>query len=130
MKYEFNDAGRSQSKRPKQKNDCVVRAIALASPLPYDTVYDLMWLMGRKSSHGTKKAAWQQYLNSNGYFQKISFPAVAGHARMNLDRFCREYSGKYIVQMAGHLTTVFNGVVLDTFEPRANGCVYAVWKRI
>jgi hypothetical protein len=29
-------------KRPKQKNDCTVRGIAIACAIPYDSAYDLL----------------------------------------------------------------------------------------
>lgn len=35
-----SDAGRSESRRPRQKNDCTVRALALALELRYDDAYD------------------------------------------------------------------------------------------
>lgn len=130
-KFCLNDAGRANSIRPKQKNDCTIRAIALATGLMYDAIYDSFKDNGRKCSRGTVKNLWQDYLNSQPFFHKISFPPEKGQSRMNLDKFCQEYNqGTYIVQMAGHLSTVINGVVHDTFQPRQFGCIYAAWKRI
>lgn len=41
------DAGRSASRRPRQKNDCTVRALALARGLTYDEAYDTLKAAGR-----------------------------------------------------------------------------------
>ncbi len=131
MNYKFCDAGKVNSKRPKNKRDCVIRSIALVLNKPYDDIYNLMAKEGRKSSCGTDKFIWQTYLNQTKQFEKISFPAFIGKSRMNLEEFSKNYNqGKYVVQMAGHLTTVIDGIVLDTFQPRQYGCVYAVWKKI
>lgn len=46
------DAGRSQSKRPRQSNDCTVRALALALDCPYDQAYDTLKTAGRIASRG------------------------------------------------------------------------------
>ncbi|KKN24343.1 hypothetical protein LCGC14_0895700 [marine sediment metagenome] len=47
-----SDAGRSQSKRPKQKNDCAVRSLSLVASVSYDTAYDYIAYLGRKCSNG------------------------------------------------------------------------------
>ena len=72
--YMKNDGGRASSKRPKQKNDCVVRAIAVAFNLPYDDVYETMADLGRKCGRGTDKDAWQSWINMKA--TKHSFPAM------------------------------------------------------
>src|SRR5882757_6395218 len=46
------DSGRSQSRRPKQTNDCTVRAYALAFGIPYDSAYDQLAGAGRKCAKG------------------------------------------------------------------------------
>ena len=38
--FKENDGGRATSKRPKNKSDCVVRAVAIAFNRYYDEVYD------------------------------------------------------------------------------------------
>lgn len=133
MNYQFNDAGRSLSKRPKQSNDCVIRAISLLSKLDYDDVYGYFQSLGRKCSRGTNKKDWQTLLNKQKDLKKISFPAQKGKPRMNLRQFCSftEFNnGRYLVQMAKHVVYVCDGVVYDTFEPDGEKCVYAVWKAL
>ncbi len=128
MRYEFSDGGRSTSKRPKQKNDCVVRALALLTGFSYDEAYEELAKRGRKCGGGTAKVVWKAILKEWGY-RKQSFPAIKGVNRVSLKSFAEHYlTGEYLVQMAGHVTFVRNGVVLDAFRPRQDGCVYAVWQ--
>ena len=127
MKWNQNDAGRSTSLRPKQSLDCVIRAIALASQKPYDEVYDLMASAGRKSGRSTPKKVWKEVIHPMGLH--YSFPAEKGLPRTTLADFAATFnSGRWVVQLAGHLTAVVNGEVLDTECPRSNACVYGAWK--
>ena len=120
MQFRKYDAGRSESKRPKQKQDCVVRAYALAFGKPYDEAFDLLAKMGRKPNTGTDRKTWQRLFGFKA--ERKSFPAVAGQKRMNLERFAKENpKGTFVVQMAGHLTFVRDGVVIDDFVPRRAG---------
>lgn len=127
MKYQFNDAGRAKSKRPKQKNDCVVRALTLAFEKPYDEIYEALKTQGRKCSSGTKKDIWKSFLTN---YEKLSFPAIKGKKRMNSLVFnSAPYNkGIYIVQTAKHLYTQIDGIIFDTFEPELDRCVYCAYK--
>ncbi len=125
--FVVDDAGRSKSRRPKQKSDCVVRALALLLQKPYDTIYDELAEAGRKCSRGTAKTIWKEFLADKGAV-RISFPAERGERRMNLPEFCRIHpERRYVVQMAHHLTAVIGGVVHDTFAPGDERCIYACW---
>lgn len=127
--FKNDDAGRSKSSRPLQKQDCVIRSFALAFNIPYDQSYDSFKAAGRRSHAGTHKNIWKAQLAKHPCVVKTSFPAVKGKPRMNLPAFCNQFRcGRYIVQMAGHLTAVINGVVHDTFAPDETRCIYAVWK--
>jgi len=120
------DAGRAESKRPKQQNDCTVRAVALAFKLPYDEAYELMAKAGRKSWQGIHFRSWA---DQHPHLKRKSFPAVKGQSRMNPAKFCSEFKiGHWIAQTAKHVFAVIDGVVLDTSSPRPNRCIYAAWE--
>ncbi len=127
-KYPFlySDGGRSESRRPKQKNDCTVRAVAVALNEPYDTVYEWFKGEGRKCSKGFHIKDW---LAKDGRFEKIPFPAIKGQKRMNPSKFCGEFKrGKYICRTAKHVFAVIDGVVHDTWEQRPDRCIYTAWE--
>lgn len=120
------DGGRSQSKRKAQKNDCTVRALAIARSIPYDDAYDILKDAGRKCSRGFDFVGW---IADQPWAAKIAFPAVKGQRRMNPAQFCREYpQGTFILRVSKHVFAVVDGVVHDTFENRPDRCVYCAWR--
>ena len=126
IKFIYSDAGRSTSKRSKQRNDCVIRSIALAFNQSYDDIYDRMKEMGRECGRGTQKVIWQEWLNTQT--KKISFPAIKGQPRMFLKKLINEYNcGIYLIHTAKHLTVCKNGIIYDTSYPDENKCVYNIW---
>ena len=126
----YSDGGRSISKRPKQKNDCTVRAVADTFGLSYDEVYDNFKLNGRQCSKGFNFSWW--LLSSSiagGRVDKMSFPATKGQRRMNPSTFCKQYNkGKYICRTAKHVFAVIDGIVYDTWEQRPDRCIYTAWE--
>jgi hypothetical protein len=127
LRYQWQptDAGRSQSRRPKQSNDCTVRAVASAYGLDYDTAYDKLAAAGRKCFDGFHLGPW---LDDQGA-EKLSFPAVKGQKRMNPAKFCAAYpKGRFICRTAKHVFAVIDGVVFDTWEQRPDRCIYVAWQ--
>lgn len=119
------DAGRSTSKRAKQKNDCTVRALATARGLPYDDAYDLLAAAGRKCGRGF---AFSKWINEQPWAKKISFPAVKGKRRMNPATFSQQFPhGRFVCQVAKHVFAVIDGVVHDTHASRPDRCIYTAW---
>lgn len=127
-----HDGGRKESKRSKQRNDCTVRALAIATGIPYDEAYDLLAAAGRKSGSGFNIKKWAPTASVNNFgFKWIAFPAVSGQRRMNPMTFCKQYSTRtYIARVAKHVFAVIDGVIYDTHEPRADCCIYGVWEII
>jgi len=128
--YQKNDGGRAGSKRPKARNDCTVRAIAIACAIPYDEAYDLLALEGRKGGRGFQFKFWAPAATVNGRrFVWRSFPAIKGEPRMSHARFCRENpTGVYILNTAKHVAAVIDGVVQDTFTEYDGRCIYGAWE--
>jgi hypothetical protein len=125
------DAGRSKSRRPRQKSDCTVRALALAVEVPYDVAYDELKRRGRRSHNG---AHWPPRAKDDTIFgvqlRWIPLPGVKGQLRMTPEAFCRgeEFQcGTWILQMAKHVATVRDGVLYD-LAPQSGRCVYGVWE--
>lgn len=120
------DGGRASSKRPKQTNDCTVRALALARGIPYDEAYNLLAKAGRPCSAGFRIQEW---LDTKPWAHKLSFPAVAGERRMNPASFVTQFpKGIYICRVAKHVFTVRDGVVFDALANRIDRCIYTAWR--
>lgn len=125
--FRLDDGGRSTSRRPKQRNDCTVRAVAIAEGLEYDLAYDELKDAGRKSARTFRFTEWANKQPER--FEKISFPAVKGQPRMNVERFCRQFpEGRFILNMAKHVMAVKDGVVYDADPPGFERCVYTAYR--
>lgn len=124
MNVVITDAGRFFSKRPKQVNDCTVRAYAKAFDLEYDAAYEKLAAAGRKSG---RKFRVEVFLEKEGLV-KQSYPSVKGKKRMNVGTFIDEHpSGCYIVKVAKHVFTVIDGVIYDDFSIDPSKTVYSSW---
>ncbi len=120
------DAGRSVSARPKQKNDCTVRALALVRGSTFDEAYDTLANAGRKCSKGFHIGVW---LEGQDWATKISFPAIKGEPRMNPAKFAERFqNGRFICRTAKHVYAVIDGVAMDTARSKSNRCIYTAWR--
>lgn len=122
----LTDAGRSGSRRPKQKNDCTVRALSLALGITYDQAYDTLVAAGRKCGARFDFNSW---IDRQPFARKISFPAVAGQPRMNPVEFSRHHrTGTYIVRVSKHVLVFKDGVAYDDIRIGDSRCVYTAWE--
>jgi hypothetical protein len=109
--------------------DCVKRAISKAFNADYKEVSLL--LNRHKKVSGSKNfnqdQNWKSFIETLGV-EKISFPAVKGYPRMNGRTFCESFpKGRYILQMANHVSVCIDGVIYDTWDCRQR-CVYLAFK--
>lgn len=114
----------------KLVGDCVKRAIAKATGEEYKNIS--LGLNRHKKITGARKFNsdynWLSYIEDVYGGKKMSFPAVKGQKRMNGERFCQAYpKGRYVLQMAGHLTACVDGVIYDTWDC-SEKCVYRAWE--
>ena len=122
----YTDAGRSQSKRPRQKNDCTVRALALVRDWSYDRAYEHLKAEGRRCG---AKFQFTEWLNIQEWTYGRTFPAVKGQPRMNPVTFCKQFpTGTWIVKTAKHVFVVKDGTVLDEVAPADDRCIYRAWR--
>lgn len=127
------DAGRLLSRRPRQRNDCTVRALVSACGVPYDDAYDLLSEAGRKSGKGFEFRSWADRSGSCGGFRFvwIPFQAVRGERRMDPARFAVSHPhGRYVLKTAKHVIACVDGKVHDEERPRAGRCVYGAWELV
>lgn len=120
------DGGRAKSRRPRQKNDCTVRALALARRIPYDDAYDILKAAGRVSNGGFHFKEW---MADQAWASPISFRAGKGRPRMNPATFVAAYrEGVFICAVARHVFVVIDGIVYDDYENRPDRCIYLAWR--
>lgn len=118
--------------RAPEDNDCAVRALAVASGLPYDDCHAFMELHGRKPRRGTfllrfmpvrgrsfpelgfratKTAGPQAEFSSSGDSGRRG---LRSGLTVTLGRFAAENArGSFLVRVSGHALVIQDGVVVD-----------------
>lgn len=131
------DAGRGSSRRPRQSNDCTVRALALAAGAEYDIAYDTLAAAGRKCGRGFHFRAWAKAEAFGGYrFNWLACPAIKGRLRETPVTFALAHSqGRFILRCAKHVLACVDGVVMDMSKNQGpmgleNRCVYGAWELV
>lgn len=126
MSFIQADAGRSKSRRPKQRNDCTVRALSIVTSLGYDRAFDLLAASGRKSSKPFDLEAWaRKNLFYDGaqdtvYFKLDKMPYIKDHHQAGQAKRYRIWDfikdnpkGRFIVSTASHVFAVVDGKAYD-----------------
>lgn len=108
----------------ERKNDCVTRAITLASGLPYKEV--------RKKLFHTARLLDCQKLCVMCY--KFLIEDVLKGKRINCDgMFAGDFAdlhpkGTYLLRMNGHICTCIDGKIYDIFDSRYTDFLTDAWK--
>jgi hypothetical protein len=136
--FVHDDGGRAAAGYRGQAGDCVTRAIAIATGLPYQEVYDGINAVakrerprkGRRRSSartGVTNATIRRYLAELGW-EWVPTMRVGSGTTIHL-RADELPPGRLIVSVSKHLTTVIDGVVHDTYPQDRDGtrCVYGYW---
>lgn len=117
---------------PKGKivGDCAKRAIAGATGMDYMEVARQL-NRAKKITHCdvfNERKNIRYYLLEVLRTTELKFPAVKGASRMNGKRFSQMFpTGRYILNMAGHLSCCVNGIIYDTWDC-SDKCVYSAYK--
>lgn len=134
-KYEFclNDGGRKFSSiRPNAINDCVIRAIAIASKQPYDTVWSQLKLPHSYSfKRGTASRYWLPWLRQNAVsaFPSRAHRSGANFPQLSLIDFCDLHPiGRFVITMPGHFSSVVDGMVHDDHVISNTAKVISAWE--
>jgi hypothetical protein len=113
----------NENPQGEHHNDCVTRAITLASGLPYSKIR-------KKLFHTAKlldcsKLCWSCY--------SFLLSDVLGYRQVNCDGMTiGEFAdlhpkGTYLIRIDGHLTIIINNTLYDTFDCRNSYCDI-VWR--
>lgn len=143
-RFLHNDGGRQAAGFKGTTSDCVTRAIAIVTGLPYKEVYNRIAegnATQRRSKHDTGKRVRTA---RNGvctkrkwfkdYMRELGFE---WHSCMDIGSGCKVHlrhqelpSGKIIVSLSRHCAAVIDGVIHDTYDCSRDGtrCVYGYWK--
>lgn len=107
--------------------DCSVRALAMALDVDWETAYSMAakngFLMGDMPS---SDSVWGAVLRQHG-FTRSAIPNTCPDCYTAED-FCREHpTGIYVLGFGGHVATVKDGVLYDSWDSSNEIPIY-VWK--
>lgn len=139
MKFVVSDGGRAASGFKGDTGDCGVRAISIATGLPYGDVYKAINSMAKLERTGRRKrgissartgvyrTTMHRYMDSIGWRWKPTMHIGSGctvHVRDG-----ELPMGRLILNLSRHYCAVINGVIHDTSDPSRDGtrCVYGYW---
>ena len=148
MKFVHNDGGRVAAGFKGNTADCVVRAIAIATGLPYSQVYDELTEHITSFVDGRSKAAKRLKARGktsprNGVSKHVYRPYLARLGwefipTMGFGTGCQVHlrpdelpTGRIIVRLSRHLAAVIDGVLHDTHDCTRAGtrCVYGYYRK-
>jgi len=130
MQFRYNDGGRAEAGFKGNARDCVTRAIAIVSGLPYKDVYgEISRRLGKGKSprDGVKKNVYEPYMEELG-FEWTPTMKIGQGCKVHLEP--EELpSGRIIARCSRHVVAVIDGVVHDTYDSTREGkrCVYGYW---
>lgn len=141
MEFRFNDGGRLAAGYKGKTGDCVVRAVAIATGLAYQEVYDRVNALSAQERTGTRKrgksnartgvykSSTRRLMDSLGWTWTPTMQIGSGctvHLRAN-----ELPHGHLIVSVSRHIVAVIDGVIHDTHDCSRNGtrCVYGYWSK-
>lgn len=142
MRFQRNDGGREAAGYQGEAGDCVTRAIAIATELPYQVVYDQINEMAKAERSGRAKGNRRSSAR-NGVFSKTTRNLLAALGwtwtpTMGIGTGCRVHlreeelpAGRIICKVSKHVVAVIDGVINDTFNPDRGGtrCVYGYYQK-
>jgi hypothetical protein len=133
MRYKYNDGGRKEAGFKGTTGDCVVRAIAIATNIPYRIVYTDLKAMCRKQQGGLSprtgvaRKTYDKYLRDLGWTWTPTM-AIGSGCKVHLDA-SELPAGRIICQVTHHLVAVVDGTINDLSDCSREGmrCVYGYY---
>ena len=112
----------------KRVGDCTVRAVSKALNQSWDKTYVNLCVYGLMlSDMPSANAVWGAYLKNKG-FERHIVPNTCPDCYTLAD-FCNDYPhGIYVVGFDGHVATVIDGKVYDSWDSRNETPIY-YWHR-
>jgi hypothetical protein len=137
----YDDGGRAAAGFRGSAGDCSVRAIAIATGLPYRKVYDDLFAGERETAgrargrgrkvrsprEGVRTSVLREYLADLGWAWTPTMGIGTG-TTVHL-RAAELPAGRLVARCSRHLVAVLDGVIHDTHDPSRDGtrAVYGYW---
>lgn len=100
----------------KSVGDCAVRAVSAALGADWYEAYDILCAEGRRSCDmPSGDATWGAVLRSNG-FRRAAVPNVCPDCYTAEDFAFDHQRGIYVLGFGGHVATIRDGILLDSWN--------------
>ena len=121
VEYNPNPAGR-------RVGDCSIRAISAALGIDWETAYSMIVTNGyRMGDMPSSDSVWGSVLRQNGFYRK-AIPNSCPDCYTAED-FARDNPyGVFVLGFGGHVATIIDGVIFDSWDSSREIPVY-VWYR-
>lgn len=140
-RYQYSDGGRAKAGFKGVVSDCAVRAIAIATKLPYKEAYDMVNKHAASPQAFVHKSTGKKSGARTGVFRKDMDAIMTSLgwkwlATMKVGQGCKVHlkkedlpSGRLICMVTKHYVAVIDGVVHDSHDSTRNGtrCVYGYY---
>ena len=122
IEYNPNPVGR-------KVGDCAVRAISKALKTDWETAYMMIALNGyNMGDMPSSDSVWGAVLRQNGFYRKV-VPNTCPDCYTVTD-FCRDHPyGIYVLGFGGHVATVVNGDIYDSWDSSDEVPIYYWYKK-
>lgn len=132
MQFIYDDGGRAAAGYKGSTGDCVCRAIAIASKLPYKQVYQRLaegnaaQRLGKRKRYADKVATAAHGISVRRKWFKdlMNDLGFQWHPTMKIGEGCKVHladgelpMGRLVVSLSRHYTAVINGVIHDLYNP-------------
>ncbi|GAC1494269.1 MAG: hypothetical protein NVS1B13_24690 [Flavisolibacter sp.] len=137
MKFNYNDGGRSAAGFKGNAGDCVTRAIAIVTGMPYKDIYEILSKgnaeqrkskYDKKSKAGVRTASRGINVNRKWFRDLMKSFGLKWQPTMFVGQGCKVHlnanelpKGKLIVSVSKHWVAVIDGVIQDTYNPSERG---------
>jgi hypothetical protein len=138
-RFQYNDGGRAQAGYKGSTGDCAVRSAAIATMVPYQTLYDKINELAKSERRGVRKTTisnartgvhkqtMHKLMNSLGW-KFIPTMSIGSGCKVHL-RSDELPSGRLVLSLSKHYAAFIDGVLHDTHDCSRMGtrCVYGYW---
>jgi hypothetical protein len=141
LQFIEDDGGRRKAGYKGKADDCVVRAIAIATKIPYKEVYRGINTVAKRENANSRRRyrsnartgvyrdTYTKYLSSLGWKWTPTMGIGSGcKVHLHPDELP---SGRLVLSLSKHMAAFIDGVLHDAEDTSRGGrrCVYGYWRR-
>jgi hypothetical protein len=138
MQVIYDDGGREDAGFVGEAGDCVTRAIAIATGVPYKLVYAAINERAKteRPRTGSQRSSARNGVHRSTYHQYMLDLGWHWTPTMGIGTGCTVHlregelpGGRIIVRISKHVCAVIDGVIHDTHDPQRDGnrCCYGYY---